>query len=344
MESTLLFTAVLGLQAPWKVAEILFEPEQGEIHFDLACDSNRLSCPACTDAEQPIHDRAQKTRQHSHSFQYKAFLQASVPRVKCSACGKVTLIDVPWARPGSGFSLLMDALVLTLTKKLPVSAIAAIFDVSQGRIRRAINAHAESAPETITYDTVEELGVDEKFVGRRLGYLAMFHDPLNPHVIGTAEGRRADTFDTYRKDFVAHQGNPESIRFITMDMSRSFQSGARKQFPEAEICFDAFHISQLVLDALDSVRRAEVKFEESLKGARWSLLKKPKNWTLEPTTDMDWLQRSGLKTARARRMKYRYQEIHQPCRAGADPAPLFNAWISWARRSRLEPLSALGQR
>ena len=51
--------------------------------------------------------------------------------------------------------------------------------------------------------------------------------------------------------FVEHQGVPDSIRFITMDMSKAFQSGARKQFPEAEIGFDAFHISQLVHDALE---------------------------------------------------------------------------------------------
>lgn len=108
----------------------------------------------------------------------------------------------------------------------------------------------------MTYDTVEALVVDEKFVGRRLGYLTLFHDPLNPRVIGTAEGRNADTFDTFKKDFVAHQRNPESIRFITMDMSRSFQAGARKQLPKTEVCFDAFHISQLVHDALDAVRRA----------------------------------------------------------------------------------------
>ena len=44
--------------------------------------------------------------------------------MKCHQCGKVTQADVPWARPGSGFTLLMDALVLTLAKKLPVSAIA----------------------------------------------------------------------------------------------------------------------------------------------------------------------------------------------------------------------------
>jgi len=236
----------------------------------------------------------------------------------------------------------MDALVLTLAKKLPVSAIAHMFDVSEGRIWRAINAHVETARESMTYETVQALGVDEKFVGKCLGYLTIFHDPLNQRVIGTAEGRKADTFDTFRKDFIAHQGDPEDIRFITMDMSKAFQAGARKQFPKAEICFDAFHVSQLVHDALDAVRRAEVKHESTLKGSRWGLLKRPKNWTKEQTTDMHWLQRSGLKTARAWRMKHRFQEIHRLCRAGEEPEPLYRAWTSWARRSRLEPFKRLG--
>ena len=343
MDSTSLFTAALGLQDPWKVAEIRFEPDQGEIHFDLACDAKRLGCPACAAADQSIHDRSQRTWQHLHFFQFKAFLHAPLPRVKCKQCGKVTQVEVPWARPGSGFTLLMDALVLTLAKKLPVSAIAQMFGVSDNRIWRAINVHVASARQATTYTEVTALGVDEKYVGRRLGYLSIFHDPLARRVIGTAEGRKADTFETFKADFVSHQGQPDAIEFITMDMSKSFQAGARKQFPEAEICFDAFHISQLVHDAVDEVRRAEVKQEASLKGSRWGLLKSPKDWSRDQITDMHWLQRSGLKTARAWRMKQRYKELHLMCRAGADPEPLYRSWISWAKRSRLEPFKRLGK-
>ena len=343
MDSTSLFTAALGLQDPWKVAEIRFEPEQGEIHFDLACDAKRLGCPACAAGDQSIHDRAPRTWQHLHFFQFKAFLHAPLPRVKCHQCGKVTQVDVPWARPGSGFTLLMDALVLTLAKKLPVSAIAQMFGVSENRIWRAINIHIESARQATSYSEVTALGVDEKYVGRRLGYLSIFHDPLARRVIGTAEGRKADTFETFKTDFENHEGHPETIKFITMDMSKSFQAGARKQFPKAEICFDAFHLSQLIHDAVDEVRRAEVKQDASLKGSRWGLLKSPKDWSSDQITDMHWLQRSGLKTARAWRMKQRYKEIHLMCRAGADPEPLYRSWISWAKRSRLEPFKRLGR-
>ena len=343
MDSTSLFTAALGLQDPWKVDEIRFEPEQGEIHFDLACDAKRLGCPVCAAGDQSIHDRTQRTWQHLHFFQFKAFLHAPLPRVKCAQCGKVTQVEVPWARPGSGFTLLMDALVLTLAKKLPVSAIAKMFGVSENRIWRAINVHVESARQATTYSEVRALGVDEKYVGRRLGYLSIFHDPLARRVIGTAEGRKADTFETFKADFESHKGQPNEIKFITMDMSKSFQAGARKQFPKAEICFDAFHISQLIHDALDEVRRAEVKQDASLKGSRWGLLKSPIDWTTEQTTDMHWLQRSGLKTARAWRMKQRFKEIHLMCRAGEDPESLYRSWISWAKRSRLEPFKRLSK-
>ena len=304
--------------------------------------SNAWDVLLCSEGDQPIHDRTQRTWQHLHFFQYKAFLHAPLPRVKCGHCDKVTQTEVPWARPGSGFTLLMDALVLTLAQKLPVSAIAKMFGVSEHRIWRAINVHVASARDSVSYQEVKALGVDEKHVGKRLGYLTVFDDPIARRVIGTVEGRKAATFKTFKVDFVAHEGQPEAIEYVSMDMSKAFQAGARKEFPNAEICFDAFHVSPLVHDALDVVRRSEVKEDTSLKGSRWGLLKSPKDWTTEQTNDMHWLQRSGLKTARAWRMKLRFKEIHQLCRNGTDPEPLYRSWISWARRSRLEPFKRLG--
>ena len=343
MDSTWLFTAALGLQDPWEVSDIRFEPEAGEIHFDLTCTAKRLACPVCQSADQSVHDRLQRTWQHLHVFQYKAFLHAPVPRVRCDACGKVTQVEVPWARPGSGFTLLMDARVLTLAKKLPVAAIAQLLGVSEGRIWRAINVHVEAARERSSQESVTLVGVDEKHVGKRLGFMTLFHDVEQRRVISCVEGRKADTFDTFRDDLVAHGGKPEAIKAVSMDMSKAYQAGASRVFPEAEKCFDAFHLSKLVHEALDTVRRAEVKQDADLRGTRWGLLKSPKDWTRDQINDRHWLQRSGLKTARAWRMKQRFKEIHQACRAGADPEPLYRAWISWARRSRLEPFKRLGK-
>jgi len=82
-----LFTAALGISAPWKVAEVRFEPEAHAVHFDLACEATRLPCPTCAAPDQPIHDRQRRDWQHLHFFQYRAFLHADVPRVRCAVCG-----------------------------------------------------------------------------------------------------------------------------------------------------------------------------------------------------------------------------------------------------------------
>jgi transposase len=52
-----------------------------------------------------VHDTVDKTWRHLDFFQHKALLHARLPRVRCPEHG-VGQVSVPWARPGSGFTLL----------------------------------------------------------------------------------------------------------------------------------------------------------------------------------------------------------------------------------------------
>jgi transposase len=116
-----LFTAALGLASPWQVSAVRFEQAANEIHFDVRCEARRLPCPRCGAEDQPIHDRLARDWQHLHFFQFRAFVHAEVPRVRCAVCGErgepeVHQVSVPWARERSGFTLLMEALVVTLVR------------------------------------------------------------------------------------------------------------------------------------------------------------------------------------------------------------------------------------
>jgi len=216
MDSTALFTVALGLQSPWEVDDIRFEPEQGEIHFDLVCRAKRLACPCCGQAEQPIHDRLERTWQHLHFFQYKAYLHTNVPRVRCDGCQKTTQVAVPWARLGSGFTLLMDALVLALAKKLPIAEIAKLFGVSAGRIWQALNVHVEAARAQESHAEVTRIGVDEKHVGRSIGFISLFHDATGRRVLFGTAGRDAQTFESFNTDFLAHGGKVEAVSAVSL--------------------------------------------------------------------------------------------------------------------------------
>jgi len=50
-----LFTAALGLQAPWEVKQVDLDTSKRRIDFEVTCDTKRLACPACGTAEQGIH-------------------------------------------------------------------------------------------------------------------------------------------------------------------------------------------------------------------------------------------------------------------------------------------------
>ena len=108
-----LFTAALGLQAPWAVQAVELNTTKHRIDFEVRCKAKTLSCPHCGAADQGIHDRVLRQWRHLDFFQFEAWLHAGVPRVDCTACGKTSQIAVPWAREGSSFMLLFEALALT---------------------------------------------------------------------------------------------------------------------------------------------------------------------------------------------------------------------------------------
>jgi transposase len=337
-----LFTQALGLTSPWSVMSVDFREPEGAIYFEVECRAKRLPCPGCGAADQPIHDRVQRRWQHLHFFQFRAFIDARVPRVACGVCGKTAQVQAPWARAGAGFSLVMEAFVIALCRAMPVAHVARLVGVSDDRIWRVLKHHVAQARAKEVHAAVRRVGVDETSTRRGQRYLTLFHDADARRLLFATPGRDAKTFAAFAADLRAHGADPQAIADVSMDMSKAFQAGAARTFPQARITFDPFHVVALASRALDEVRRAETKLEPDLKGSRWALLKCADNWNHEQVDQMHWLQRSGLKTARAWRLKEALRGIYQ-----ARPAPmaaerLLRGWISWARRSRLLAFKRLG--
>jgi transposase len=338
-----LFTQALGLVAPWQVDQVIFTPEAGRIDFQVTFSAAVHACPACRTAAQPLHDRLARSWRHLDFFQYEAHLHAAVPRVACAVCDKVTQIPVPWAREGSRFTLLFEALTLMLAPTMSVLAAGRLLRVRSRRLWRVIEHHVNKARAKESHAEVRAIGVDETASKRGQTYITVFHDLDKPRLLFATPGRDKATLGMFATDLTEHGGQPSAITHVSMDMSGSFQAGAAEHFPEAEVCFDRFHVVALGSTALDEVRRAEVKSEPELKGTRWSLHKKPADWTIKQTQTMHWLQRSNLKTARAWRIKEALRAIYATAKTPDEAKPLLKRWLSWACRCRLEPFKRLGR-
>jgi len=133
-----LFTSALGLVEPWKVGKVELGTARRRIDFEVHCTAKVLTCPGCGAAEQRIHDRLRRSWRHMDFFQFEAWLHADVPRVVCTGCGKTNQVRVPWAREGSGFTALFEALTLALCQELPVKQAAKLLRCSDKQFWRQI--------------------------------------------------------------------------------------------------------------------------------------------------------------------------------------------------------------
>ena len=191
--SSSLFTLALGLQAPWAVSDVAFDAEAGRLDLQVSFQpGTRFACPHCGAEQQPVHDTLAREWRHLNFFQYQAYLLAKVPRVCCGACGKTTQVPVPWAREGSGFSLLMEALIVTLIKAMPVRQVAQLLAVSDQRLWRILDHYVANARAREDFSAVTTLGLDETAARRGHHYISLFHDLDAGRLLFACEGRTAD--------------------------------------------------------------------------------------------------------------------------------------------------------
>ena len=156
-----LFTSALGLQPPWVVEDVKLDVPTKRIDFEVSCSGALLSCPVCSTASQPVHDRLRRSWRHLDFFQFEAWLHADVPRVACGRCGKTTQLALPWARPGSGFTAAFEALALALCRELPVRQAAELLRCKDKQLRRRIEFYVDQARAQESFKGVQIVGIDE---------------------------------------------------------------------------------------------------------------------------------------------------------------------------------------
>lgn len=267
MQSEALFGLALGITPPWEVTSVAFD--KGSNRLDIHIDFQRggkLPCPVCG-TFSPVHDTVEQQWRHLNFFQYEAYLNARVPRVKCpnSGCG-VKLVQVPWARSGSGFTLLFEALVMTMVRDMPVNVSASLFAVTDKRLWRVLDSYVALARAQEDHSEVRRVGFDETSAKRGHDYVTLFFDLDARKLIFGAEGRDSATVKEFVADLKAHGGVPENITDAAIDMSAAFIKGVKEQLPKAETTFDPFHVIKLMNDSLAKIRAEEARlFPEILK-------------------------------------------------------------------------------
>ena len=339
MDELKLFTLALGLNKPWNVVDINFSKESGRL--DLKIDFSRgatFQCPSCEQGNCPVHDTKERTWRHLNFFQYKAFIHARVPRINCPDCG-IKQVMVPWARPGSGFTLLFEMVVLQLCREMSVTAVADFVDEWGKRIWRILEHYVEQARMNVDLSDFHTLGIDEFSIKKGHNYMSAFSDIDASRVLFVAESRRKETFDDFAADMESRKYDLKDIDRVCCDMWDPYINGVKNYIPDANLVFDRFHIMKHMNQAVDKVRLAEQNDNGFLKKTRFIWLKNPSNLTNKQSTQLTELKKLDLKTAKAYQIKLSLSHFWEIENA-QEAAQYLKKWYFWATHSRLKSIIA----
>ena len=337
MNANTLFEMALGLGSGWKVvnSEMDVAGRQLTLWLDFEAGS-QFACPSCGEY-CPVHDTVEKKWRHLNFWQHETTLIARVPRTKCEEDG-VLLAAVPWARNGSGFTLMMEAMILLLCQQMPVSDAAGHLGEHDTRLWRVLDHYVSEAHKAKDWSKITQIMVDETSAKRGHRYVTNVLDAETKDLLLMVEGRGADAITAFASEMPNHGATPEQITEVIMDMSGPFMSGAKTAFPKARIVFDHFHIMKLAGTALDDVRKELRAAGADLSGSLWAL--RGNQWTR--TEAQLNLRNKHCKTYPKLGRAMALRECLQDVLSDKNRDSL-KWWINWAAHCRLEPFKKLGR-
>ena len=211
MNSKQLFEIALDLTPPWYIKRVeLNEQKDGQRQLDIHInfqkgakflDENGHECS--------VHDTEERSWQHLSFFQHVCYLHARVPRIKTSS-GKVKTVQLPWARPGSRFTLLFEAFAMALIEnEMPVNKAASLLNVYPNRLWNVFKYWISRAFLKDDQGSVEKIGIDETSTHKGHDYVTVAADLDERRVIFACDGKKCCTM----RRMVATINRVEVIRF-----------------------------------------------------------------------------------------------------------------------------------
>ena len=337
MRVTTLFRRLLGV-SKLTVESIQLHPEGLVIRVKPAW--RRPRCGECGRRSAMEDWCAPRRWRHLSLGQTRIWLEYRPKRVRCTHCDGKRVEQVPWAVHRSRFTEPFEELVAYLAQATDHTHVTKLMGVSWRSVGRIIERVVARRQDPDRLENLRRIGVDEFSYQRRFRFLTTVVDHDQRRVVWAGKGHSKASLESFFDEL--GPGRCANIQTVTMDMSRSYRRAVESRLPNAQIVFDRFHVQQLATDALDEVRREQLRAlrgtaeGKELFNSRFALLKSPWNLTDAEVGKLSDVQRMNaplyrgylLKETLAQALNYR-----QPWRVRR----ALLRWLSWATRSRLAP-------
>jgi len=176
-------------------------------------------------------------------------------------------------------------------------------------VNRVIHLSVERRSARRAPHQYSSLSIDEKSFRKGHTYVTVLSDPTAGVVIDVGEGRTKKATEDFLNASLT-QDQRDKVQTVSMDMSKAYIGATQKCLPHSHICFDKFHLVKYLNEAVDNVRRREVKQAEELRNTRFIWLKDQMNLTEKQRLKFEAIDLANYKTSKAWIIKENFRDIH----------------------------------
>ncbi len=268
-------------------------------------------------------------------------------RILCPRCKAVKQETLTWLAAGGRFTQRLENEVGRQCQDMTVKRVAEIYHLGWEQTWRMDKAYMQRkvACNPIS-DDLRAIGIDEISVRKRHKYRVTVSDLDIPRPIwmgGT--GRTEEDLDLFFVELGPERC--QKIQLAVMDMWKPFRKAVLKHAPHVRIVFDKFHVLRHLSDALDEVRREEVKRvnekeRKFIKGQRYTLLSNRANLSPDGYRSLKLLLKANKRLHKAYLLKESFGQLwdyYYP----ASARKFFENWMAQLRWQRLKPFEEFAE-
>ncbi len=318
-----------------------------DVEVTLRPRARLLRCP-CGILAEAFYDRRRRRWRHLDLGRHRLWLVYEIRRVDCPECG-IRTEELPWARPGARHTRDFEDVVVWLAQRTDRTSVATLMRCGWETVTAIINRCVAELLDTRRLDALYRIGVDEVCYRHPHKYLTI----IGNHDTGTVVDIQPGRSDASLSNF--YQSQPDSaraeIQAVSMDVSKAYTEATRKHVPQAQICYDPFHIMQWANRALDRVyaeaatgRDRAAMTSAQWRTTRWALRTGENKLTDDKRALVNQIARTNRHIGRAWTLKEQLRDLYRIQHPPGGARQHLHRWITAAKRSRINAFVALAKR
>ena len=182
------------------------------------------------------------------------------------------------------------------------------------------------------------LSIDEKSLHKRHDYVSILTDNDTGIVLDVVGGRKKENV-THLIDKSLTPLQQQWVQTISMDMWEPYMLAAKEHFPQAHICHDMFHLVTYLNNAVNDVRKREVRRASELRRTKFLFLKDTANLTDRERIRFDTIKNANYEVSRAWRIKENFRDIMHSANSRAAAATLLVMWRNEAVKAGIPEIT-----